>query len=124
MENGAPRGGVPDVREYLAAERTFLAYIRTSLALMGFGFVVARLPAIGAGGQAAADALLPLAAGTVLVLIGAAVNIVAIFEYRTLVRKLNAIHQANWRLARTPVVMAILLGICGAVICVYLAMGM
>lgn len=31
-----------DVREHLAAERTLLAYIRTGLALMGFGFVVAR----------------------------------------------------------------------------------
>jgi len=28
--------------DYLAAERTLLAWIRTSLALMGFGFVVAR----------------------------------------------------------------------------------
>ncbi len=27
--------------DYLAAERTFLAWIRTGLALMGFGFVVA-----------------------------------------------------------------------------------
>ena len=29
-------------RVYLAAERTLLAWIRTGLALMGFGFVVAR----------------------------------------------------------------------------------
>ncbi|HUO34567.1 MAG TPA: DUF202 domain-containing protein, partial [Candidatus Acidoferrum sp.] len=28
--------------DYLALERTFLAWIRTGLALMGFGFVVAR----------------------------------------------------------------------------------
>ena len=28
--------------DYLAAERTLLAWIRTGLALMGFGFVVAR----------------------------------------------------------------------------------
>ncbi len=28
-----------DLRDYLAAERTFLAWIRTGLALMGFGFV-------------------------------------------------------------------------------------
>jgi len=32
----------PDLRDSLAAERTFLAWIRTGLALMGFGFVVAR----------------------------------------------------------------------------------
>ena len=33
------RGNASD---YLAAERTFLAWLRTALALMGFGFVVAR----------------------------------------------------------------------------------
>lgn len=32
----------PAVREYLTAERTQLAYARTSLAMMGFGFVIAR----------------------------------------------------------------------------------
>jgi putative membrane protein len=33
---------VDDPRIYLAAERTFLAWIRTSVALMGFGFLIAR----------------------------------------------------------------------------------
>jgi putative membrane protein len=32
----------PDPRIYMAAERTFLAWIRTGIAFMGFGFVVAR----------------------------------------------------------------------------------
>jgi len=31
-----------DLRDYLAEERTFLAWVRTGIALMGFGFVVAR----------------------------------------------------------------------------------
>jgi putative membrane protein len=31
-----------DLTDYLATERTLLAWIRTGLALMGFGFVVAR----------------------------------------------------------------------------------
>jgi putative membrane protein len=42
--SAAPRESSPvdDPRVYLAAERTFLAWIRTSVSLMGFGFVIAR----------------------------------------------------------------------------------
>jgi putative membrane protein len=49
MEPGNPDGlksivgeGSPDPRVAMAAERTLLAWIRTGLAMMGFGFVVAR----------------------------------------------------------------------------------
>ena len=44
MEDDQPRAmtSEPDPRVFFAAERTFLAWIRTGLALMGFGFVVAR----------------------------------------------------------------------------------
>jgi putative membrane protein len=34
--------GIDDPRTYFAAERTFLAWIRTGLGLMGVGFAVAR----------------------------------------------------------------------------------
>jgi len=46
MERPAKIGqGEPaSLSDYLAAERTLLAWIRTGLALMGFGFVVARFP--------------------------------------------------------------------------------
>jgi inner membrane protein YidH len=39
-----PPGSSPvaDPRVYLAAERTFLAWVRTSVSLMGFGFVIAK----------------------------------------------------------------------------------
>ena len=47
-----PSGKVTD---HLANERTFLAWVRTSIALMGFGVVIARLRflAVDLGGQAA-----------------------------------------------------------------------
>ena len=35
-------GSSTDPRIYMAAERTFLAWVRTGIAFMGFGFVVAR----------------------------------------------------------------------------------
>ncbi len=40
---GHPVTAEVDSRIYMAAERTFLAWIRTGIALMGFGFVVADL---------------------------------------------------------------------------------
>ena len=42
MTNPGDVGQKAGLSDYLAAERTLLAWIRTGLALMGFGFVVAR----------------------------------------------------------------------------------
>jgi uncharacterized protein (DUF302 family)/uncharacterized membrane protein YidH (DUF202 family) len=42
MERPAALEHRVDLSDYLAAERTFLAWLRTGIALMGFGFVVAR----------------------------------------------------------------------------------
>jgi putative membrane protein len=42
MDQAAKTKSAAPLSDYLAAERTLLAWIRTGLALMGFGFVVAR----------------------------------------------------------------------------------
>jgi putative membrane protein len=116
----APR---PDLREHLAAERTFLAYIRTGLALMGFGFVVARFSlflqtTLQSGGKETPG--LSLWFGTALVMLGVAVNFLSIVEYRSLIERLNQAHGAKWPPARLPVATAALVGTCGVVMASYL----
>ena len=82
-----------DPRVYLAEERTMLAWVRTGLAMMGFGFVVARfglflreLTAARALAEPQANALphhpmLSLWAGTALVALGVWVNVAAAIRH-------------------------------------------
>ena len=77
-----PAAGM-DPRVGLAAERTLLAWVRTGLALMGFGFVVARfgvfLHEVAALGNAPPRPAspLPLWIGGALVVLGVLVNVAA-----------------------------------------------
>ncbi|GMU25060.1 MAG: hypothetical protein AMXMBFR13_51310 [Phycisphaerae bacterium] len=84
-----------DPRVYFAAERTLLAWIRTGLAMMGFGFVVARFglflrelagphqqPPPTQGG-------LSIGFGTGLLVLGVLVNLLAAGQYMRQLRRLN-----------------------------------
>ncbi|HEU4886239.1 MAG TPA: DUF202 domain-containing protein [Thermoanaerobaculia bacterium] len=77
-----------DPRVYFAAERTLLAWIRTGLAMMGFGFVVARFGlflrelAVARGEVLSNTGGGSLWAGTALVLLGVVVNIYAAMAHK------------------------------------------
>src|SRR4051812_42152555 len=84
-----------DPRNYLAEDRTFLAWIRTSIALMGFGFVVARfglflreLEATQSGTPVQTTAF-SVILGTALITGGVIVTIVSSFQYARRVRELR-----------------------------------
>lgn len=72
-----------DLRVYFAAQRTMLAWVRTGVALMGFGFVVARFGvflrelAIARGLGEASHGGGSVWAGTALLLVGVGANAVA-----------------------------------------------
>lgn len=81
-----------DPRVYFAAERTFLAWLRTGLALMGFGFVVARVgllfPATAADGGASASGG-ARALGITLIVVGVLATAGAFAEHVATVRRLQ-----------------------------------
>ncbi len=85
-----------DPRIYLAAERTFLAWIRTALALLAFGFVVARFAALARVGSVpvADDDTRWLWVGVTLIVAGIATGVVASIRHDRYVR---AIDQGNFR---------------------------
>ena len=84
-----------DFRNRLAAERTLLAWIRTGVTLMGFGFVVARFGLVLDEVKASpSPAAVPHAAistwiGIILVIVGAIIMGAAAWEHRLYVRRLD-----------------------------------
>ena len=117
-----------DSRIYMAAERTFLAWIRTGIALMGFGFVVARFglflreltlsgtqPNLPSKGFS-----LPIGIG--LIAFGMLVNIVSVIRHR---RYIAAIDRNDFRSgfgSTFAIWVALLLAVAGFIMTIFLVM--
>jgi len=128
IETKPPAAAVEvDARIYLAAERTFLAWIRTGIALMGFGFVVARFGlflremSVTQTQSYPPNASSSFPIGIGLILFGIVVNLVSVVRHR---RYIMAIDQNNFRSAFSsmfPIWVAVSLAIVGAAMTFYLA---
>ncbi len=120
---GAQKAAVGD---YLAAERTLLAWIRTGLALMGFGFVVARfglfleqLQTIR-GAPTTEHTGVSLWFGTALIAVGVLVSVIAGVHHMRLVRRLDRGDTGRPHRATEAVVIAFLLALVGLGMAAYL----
>lgn len=115
-----------DPRVYFAAERTFLAWIRTGLALMGVGFAVARF-GLFLRQLRATETHMPLQtsglsvwAGVAIVVLGVFVLTSAVAQHVTLIRKLRSGSWQAGRISRNAVFLALLLAAVGLGMAVYL----
>jgi putative membrane protein len=116
-----------DPRVRYAIERTLLAWVRTGLALMGFGFVVARfglflheIEAVRQNAMPKASTGLSLWIGTALILLGVLVNLLVSAEHLRLMRQLQSVPPYGLRSWLLGVGVSLVLTMLGIAMAVYL----
>lgn len=115
-----------DPRVYFAAERTFLAWIRTGLGLMGVGFAVARFGLFLRQLRASEAHItvhgtgVSVWSGVAIVFLGVLVLVTAVVEHLALIRELRSGTWSPGRVSRSAVVLAALLALVGIGMAVYL----
>jgi putative membrane protein len=120
---------VSDPRVFFAAERTLLAWVRTGLTVMGFGFVVARFGLfleLLAFQRTPAVAVSPVHLSNVigigLVLLGSASMIISAIQHKRFVASLPVIDLPPMHNASFPIALSCILGTLGFLLAIYLAL--
>jgi putative membrane protein len=115
--------------DHAANERTFLAWVRTAIAIMAFGFLVQKF---NLSLKIAADSLAPrslpaggqsigTAAGLLLIVLGGAMMVLAAIHFDRTARDIDAAERRPGPGTRLDITLVTLLLLLGAILFVYLA---
>jgi len=109
-----------DPRVLFAAERTLMAWSRTAAGLMAFGFLIDRSELLipGAGGGPAGIWI-----GIAFILLGVALCALSVVQYRRAVADLRPVEIPPGYWVNLSVLASGMIGLLGAALAVYLAVG-
>jgi putative membrane protein len=115
--------------DHAANERTFLAWVRTAIAIMAFGFLVQKFDlflriasaSIAARSLTKGGRLVGTVAGLLLILLGGAMMALAAIRFRRTVLDIDAADRRPGPGTRLDIALVTLLLVLGAILFVYLA---
>jgi putative membrane protein len=113
-------GESPDLgamRTLMAANRTLMAWVRTSLSMLSFGFTIYKIleEVQNTGGRLPADDT-PQDTGVFLAVAGTVAMVMGTVEYWWTLRQLR--QQQHFSLAQPTLIMAVFICVSGALLCV------
>jgi putative membrane protein len=112
-----PEPDLGAMRTLMAANRTLMAWVRTSLSMLSFGFTIYKvLQEFQRGRDAAAQDNTPRNAGVFLAVAGTLAIVMGTVEYWWTLRQLNA--QQHFHLAQPTLIMALLICFSGVALCI------
>lgn len=120
---------IPNFSDHSANERTFLAWVRTAIAIMAFGFLVERFdlflelaaPSLAGRTLWLRGSKLGNEAGLALIILGAAIIVTAAGRFLSTAKAIDSERTLRGPGSRLDLALAALLGLLGCALFVYLS---
>jgi putative membrane protein len=130
METPIKKEPAADLRDHLAEERTLLAWIRTGIASMAFGFALGHFGIFADDPHATQHASgvqsngLSLWLGAALIAVGVIVNLLSAWRYTRVVGELNRGRYVQRSFSKQGVIVAMFLALLGIAITLYMILAL
>ena len=120
---------IKNFTDHAANERTFLAWVRTAIAVMAFGFLIERFdlflhaitPSLAGRNLSAAGERFANAAGLAFIILGAVMIMIAAARLLFTARQIDSKDMHPGTGTRLDIALAVLLALLGGSLCLYLS---